>query len=626
MFSSENANSRAAALFLADIKYIQDMIKLDSVLWCVLGAGALAAASAIPLVNQLGFTPEAEKTVVIPGNDASPIEIRDLSGKTVLKLDASDVYDWDFSGEEVQPYDISAVKAPGLYRIYRNGAYLGNPIRIAPDVYEDLTKAALKWFYYQRAGMALEPQYAGKWARAAGHMDDKVIVYGTDKATAKTFAEAVGKPVQKNPKLKTIASPRGWYDAGDYGKYIVNSGITVWTLLALYERFPAYMGALSWDIPREFPALPAILEEVRYNLDWMLTMQDADGGVYHKVSSLRFCGSIAPEMDADARYAIIKNVTASLDFAGVMAQASAVYSKFDKAYADRMLKAAVKAYAWAKKNPKAFYKQPSDVQTGSYAPGDENGKDEFRFAAAELFAAFAKSGDAAKAAPYLSDLKANPFTPNGAWWGDLNMIAAFRAAVDSAVFAGAGADGKAVVDAARKTVMNEADNLRAVGDTSGYRLPAFPWSWNWGSNSAMANNGMVLVHAYLLTGDRSYIDGAQQDLDYLLGKNPMEISYVTGFGYRSARNPHHRPSESDFVDDPVPGMLVGGPHLGKQDIDLNGTEPWKCPNYAAADKPALAYLDNRCSYATNEVAINWNAPLAFLAGALQAVYNEGLKK
>jgi endoglucanase len=341
----------------------------------------------------------------------------------------------------------------------------------------------------------------------------------------------------------------------------------------------------------------------------MLTMQDKDGGVYHKVSTLKFSGSVLPENDVAQRYAIIKNVTATLDFAAVMAQASVVYAGIDKAYADKMLKAAEKAYAWAKKNPEAFYKQPDDVQTGSYMPGDENGKDEFRWAAAELYRATKKK-------EYQEDLKANAFTANGAWWGDVNMLAAFRVALDSADFE------KEIVDAAKKVVMNEANNLRAVGDTSAYRLPAFPWSWNWGSNSAMANNGIVLVHAYLLTKDKSYIDGAQQCLDYLLGKNPHDITYVTGFGYRSPRNPHHRPSESDMVDDPVPGMLVGGPHLGKQDINLDGKENWKCPNYAAADKPALAYIDNRCSYATNEVAINWNAPLAYLAAALEAIYGK----
>ncbi|MDD7497588.1 glycoside hydrolase family 9 protein [Fibrobacter sp.] len=565
----------------------------------VSAAISLTAVSAVagPLVNQLGFAPDAEKIVVYPGSDANGLEVRDLNGKTVLKLDAPMVYDWDFSGEEVQTFDISALKAPGTYRLFRGGEYVGTPIVVGKNVYNDLVKASLKWFYYQRSSMALAPEYAGKWARAMGHKDDKVIVYGSDKVTG-------GKG-----SGKTIKSDRGWYDAGDYGKYIVNSGITVFTLLEAYENFPKYLDSLTWNIPREFAKYPEILEEVRYNLDWMLTMQDKDGGVYHKVTTLKFGGSVMPEKDDAPRYAILKNVTATLDFAAVMAQASVVYRNIDKAYADNMLKAAEKAYAWAKKNPKAFYKQPVDVQTGNYMHDGEDGKDEFRWAAAELFRATKKKN-------YQDDLKANPFTPDGAWWGNVNMLAAFRVAQDSASF------DKDLVAAAKKVVLDEANNLRAVGDTSGYHLPAFPWSWNWGSNSAMANNGMVLVHAYLLTGDRSYVDGAQQCLDYLLGKNPMDITYVTGFGYRSPRNPHHRPSESDMVDDPVPGMLVGGPHLGKQDINLDGTESWKCPNYAAADKPALAYLDNRCSYATNEVAINWNAPLVYLAAALEAIYGK----
>ena len=570
---------------------------------------SLCSATAIagPLMNQLGYAPGAEKQVVIPGNDDKGLEVRDLNGKTVLKLKAPYVLEWEYSGEEVQVFDISAVKVPGTYRLFRDGAYIGNPITVGKNVYEGVTKAALKWFYYQRASMPLVAPYADKWVRAMGHPDNHVIVYGTDKATG-------GKGAGK-----TIKSPRGWYDAGDYGKYIVNSGITVWTLLDLYEKFPKYADTLSWDVPREFPKLPLLLEEVRYNLDWMLTLQDKDGSVFHKVSTLNFCGSVMPEQDVAPRYAILKSVTAALDFAGVMAQASVVYAPFDKAYSSKMLKAAEAAYAWAKKNPEMFYKQPADVNTGSYAPGNEDGKDEFRFAAAELYHARVVLGADPKAdkaaAAYLDDLKANPFTPNGAWWGDMNMISAFRVAHAPKVF------GDSLAEAAKKVVLNEANNLRTVGDTSAYRLPAFPWSWNWGSNSAMANNGIVLVQAYILTGDKSFLDGAQQCLDYLLGKNPMDMTYVTGFGFRSPRNPHHRPSESDFVDDPVPGMLVGGPHLGKQDIDLEGKEHWKCPNYAAADKPALAYLDNRCSYATNEVAINWNAPFAFLAAALEAIYN-----
>ena len=284
---------------------------------------ALAVPSfAIPLVNQLGFTPESEKIVVIPGNDANPLEVRDMSGKTVLALEAPMVYDWEYSGEEVQTYDISSIKKPGTYRLFRDG-YIGNPIVVGEVVYEDLTKAALKWFYYQRAGMALDTRYAGKWARAAGHMDDKVIVYGTDLPTATTVAKANGKPAPKNADAKYIKSQRGWYDAGDYGKYIVNSGITVFTLLELYEHFPVYMDTLQWNIPREFPKMPELLEEIRWNLDWMLSMQDKDGAVYHKLTSLKFGSSTMPEIDGALRYAIEKSLTATLDFAAVMAQASA---------------------------------------------------------------------------------------------------------------------------------------------------------------------------------------------------------------------------------------------------------------------------------------------------------------
>ena len=141
-------------------------------------AVSLSASSAFagPLVNQLGYYPDAEKTVVFPGNDANGLEVRDLKGKTVLKLKAPLVYDWDYSGEEVQTFDISAVKTPGTYRLFRGGEYVGTPVVVGKNVYGDLVKAALKWFYYQRSSMALEPQYAGKWARAAGHKDDHVIV------------------------------------------------------------------------------------------------------------------------------------------------------------------------------------------------------------------------------------------------------------------------------------------------------------------------------------------------------------------------------------------------------------------------------------------------------------------
>ena len=131
-----------------DLKYILGMdIHKSASRTCVVAFAAvsLLAAGAVagPLVNQLGFYPEAEKTVVYPGNDANGLEVRDMNGKTVLTLDAPMVYDWDYSGEEIQTFDISAVKAPGTYRLFRGGTYVGSPILVGEGVYGDLVKASL---------------------------------------------------------------------------------------------------------------------------------------------------------------------------------------------------------------------------------------------------------------------------------------------------------------------------------------------------------------------------------------------------------------------------------------------------------------------------------------------------
>lgn len=563
------------------------MLKFSAALffWAGIFTSAMAA---MPAVNQLGFAPGSQKTAVIPGDDAAPLEIRDMhSGKTVLTVKAPLVYTWDASGEDVQTFDFSEVRTPGTYQLVRNGDVLGNPVQISGRPYEAVVKAALKWFYFQRSGMDLDARFAEKWTRAAGHADTSVKVYG---------------------ESRRISSPKGWYDAGDFGKYIVNSGLTVSTLLDFYENYSAFADTLSWNIPRDRPELPAVLEEIRWNLDWMLTMQDADGSVFHKLTTLKFSGSVLPEKDQAERFAIGKGITAALDFAGTLAQASVVYRKFDAPYADSLLKAAERAYAWAEKNPKNFYRQPADVETGGYDPKGEDGKDEFRFAAAELYCATKKG-------KYLAELNRNPLSQNGLWWGDVNFLAVYRIAGDSALF------GKKLYQKAKQILLDEAKSLRKESERSGYRLPIHKWNWNWGSNSAVANNGIVLLHAYKLTGDKGFLVAAEQALDYLLGMNPNHISYVTGFGARSPRNPHHRPSEADLVNDPVPGMLVGGPHLGKQDI---GPESWQCEDYAKSGYPALAYIDAQCSYATNEVAINWNAPFVYLAGAIEAILGEAL--
>ena len=138
----------------------------------------------------------------------------------------------------------------------------------------------------------------------------------------------------------------------------------------------------------------------------------------------------------------------------------------------------------------------------------------------------------------------------------------------------------------------------------------------WGSNAVAGNQGVFLLYAYYVTGEQKYYEAAKKVVDYLLGKNPLDMSFLTGFGTKSAKLPHHRPSTADKITEPIPGMIVGGPQPGGEDI---GTKSWECKDYVSGKTPATAYIDDRCSYATNEVAINWNAPFAYLTGAMEAL-------
>ena len=168
---------------------------------------------------------------------------------------------------------------------------------------------------------------------------------------------------------------------------------------------------------------------------------------------------------------------------------------------------------------------------------------------------------------------------------------------------------------AKQKILKTADEFVKRTET-GFGVVMSKDDFVWGSNAAASNQGIWLLHAYYLTGDQKYYTAAVQALNYLLGKNPLDMSFVTGFGTKSPMMPHHRPSTADGVTDPVPGMLVGGPQPGGEDV--GSAAEWKCADYRTGFA-ATAYTDQRCSYATNEVAINWNAPLAYLAGALEAL-------
>lgn len=531
-------------------------------------AFASAAFGATAYINQVGYrSTDAKEFTLADGN--GPVEIADASGQAVLTVNPSVAGYWDASGQNVSLVDFSELKTPGTYTIKVGGQAIRQDLKISDKTFEDVTKAALKWYYYQRASMALEETYAGQWKRAAGHTNGNIQKHNSAGSGS-------------------ITSTKGWYDAGDYGRYIVNSGITTYTLISLFEHYPNYFKTLKWNIPAD-GTLPDILAEIKWNLDWMLTMQDTDGGVFHKMTSLGFPGDVMPANDTDPIYVIGKGTAATFDFAGVMAAASRVYKEYDATFAAKCLEAAKKAYTWGTQNSNKAFKNPSDVSTGEY--GDGNLGDEKLFAGSELFLA---TNDASYK-PSISEAD----VPN---WGDVTGLAVYGTATY-------GADANS-----KQLLLTKADEFVKRAST-GFGVVMSSDDFVWGSNAVAANQGVWLLHAYYLTGENKYYDAARKVLDYLLGKNPLDMSFMTGFGTKSPKKPHHRPSTSDGVSAPVPGMLVGGPQPGGEDI---GSQSWECRDYRTG-KPATSYIDNNCSYASNEVAINWNAPLAYLAGAIEAI-------
>ena len=548
-------------------------------------------------LNQLGFYTHGPKIAIITGAIGpghfyiTSTNLRDTFYSGRLGNEKRSHY----SNTTTRAVDFTPFKSKGSYVVVVPGLEPSYVFRIADDIFHKAAVATLKGFYYQRVSMPLAYKYAGKWHRSAGHPDD--IVYVHPSAASK-----------ERPAGTIISSPGGWYDAGDYNKYIVNSGITMGTLLAAYEDFADHFKDLKINIPESRDSMPDILNEVLYNLRWMLTMQDPhDGGVYHKCTNASFDGMVMPGVTKEARYVVQKSTAATLDFAAVMAQASRIFRKFEGGslkLSDSCFKSAVKAWQWAAKNPQIIYDQEQmnrqfepDITTGAY--GDRMLNDEWLWAAAELYLTTFEAEYAEVLNKRLKDLSGLPS------WGNVGLLGYYSLLRNKIPNSDLG-DLKKLKD----TLIRMADDFvgRSASIAFGTVMGQSVSDFNWGSNANAANQGILLVQAYKLTNNRNYLDAAVSNLDYILGRNATGYSFITGIGSKTPMHPHHRPSEADGIVEPVPGLMAGGPNLGMQD---------KCTyQYREAEK---AYVDVLCSYASNEIAINWNAPIVYLANAIEAL-------
>ena len=523
--------------------------------------------------NQLGYFPGAVKEFVVADEEATSFQILNERGKIEFEGKLTDRGTWEASGEQVLQGEFSALSKAGTYTVFLNTGIASAPFKIASGLYEAARDASVKSFYFQRASMAIEETYGGVYKRAAGHPDNQCI-----------FHPSTGK------NGGTLSSPGGWYDAGDYGKYVVNAAVSAGQMLQLAEMEPEAMRGDALNIPESGNGIPDLLDEIRYELNWLSTMQDADGGVFHKLTALNFAPFIIPaDYDLD-RYIIGKGTAATLDFAAVMAQAYRVYADPDPAFATSCLEAAERAWTWAADNPDVPFRNPPDVSTGEY--GDNQFGDDFYWAAAELYISTGKDA-------YLNHLvqSEEPYIHQ--------ITNSWKFFVRNMGFHSLLIHDKPEGDLKRKHLAL-ADEILAAMNSVPYGISIDHFEW--GSNSDVLNQAMILCIAHHLSQEQLYLDGAIRNTDYIFGKNATGTCFLTGFGSKQAMNPHHRPSAADNIDEPVPGFIVGGPNMHRQDrrdVDYTSEYPAKC------------YADVVESYASNEVCLNWNAPAVFVLGYLE---------
>ena len=548
---------------------------------------ATAAPTTDIKVDQVGYLEDAPKIAfVVTSKTADEFVVKRLDDSSIAFRGhlSTRVADPD-SGDEVQVADFSSLRKIGKFDLEVPGVGQSWSFSIGPTVYERAFYLTMRAFYGQRCGTAVDlgKEFPG-YKHAACHLTG-------------AFHPSSGK-------TGVHVSSKGWHDAGDYGRYVVNSGISTGELLWTWEMFGNRIRNVKLNIPESNNNVPDILDEIRWNLDWLLTMQDEDGGVWHKQTSEGFADFVMPEDDKLVSYVIgtgkepYKSSAATADFAAVMSIAARVYKPFDRDFAQRCLSAAEKAWVWLQKYPNVTFRNPPDVSTGAY--GDNDCRDELLWAAAELWRTTKHATYEEYFLIHYAEQMGSINTSEPQSWQSVGSLALWTYMMSSP-------SNTQATNAIREASIKAADQIVERTSANGYRTSLTTRDFVWGSNGVAANYGVQLLVANWIRPDRRYVHTAAENLHYLLGRNTFSLSFVTQLGENPFRHPHHAPSLADKNTEPWPGMLSGGPNQWRQDPEMK-----KLPDLP----PARMYLDDAESYATNEIAINWNAPLVFLLAGL----------
>jgi len=524
---------------------------------------SFAADTEVRLAS-IGYLPDRAKVATVTAEATSFQVLREVDGSVA------------FAGMLVGPVtspdlatpvwwaDFSTLVETGRFYVQVDGVGRSIGFPIGDEVYREPLRAAMIGMYGQRCGTAVAITYNGQTVKhAACHLNDGRLDYLGGKGTRD--------------------GRKGWHDAGDYGKYTVNAGLTVGSMLAAWEEYSDALAGLALPIPEAGGAVPDFLDELRWELDWVLTMQYSadDGRVSHKLTALNFEGFEMPEADHQARYFVPWGSAATADFVAMLAKAARIYQPYDATFAEQCLAAARVSYAFLTENPANQAANQAGFSTGGYFTGDD---DDRLWAAAELWET---TGEAAALADFETRATGQTSKIDSDFdWSNMKNLGML-------VYLQSKREGRdpALVSAIQAGLLKAATLLVDTRNGNGYGRALNRYYW--GSNGSVARTCMVLQAAHRVTPDPAYLDTCADQVGWLFGRNQYNRSQITGMGLNPPMHPHHRPSGADGVVPPWPGLLVGG------------------------GNSATDWVDAQDNYRVNEIAINWNAALVYaLAGFL----------
>jgi endoglucanase len=557
-------------------------------------------------INQVGYHPDATKRAVLVTDAGVPqqFEVRNHDERVVL---AGSTQPWPVnpepsSGMAVHIVDFTAVRATGDGYVIVTGSQSSHRFVIAADLYRGVCVDALRFFYRQRSGIRILDPVDPRYDRAAGHLG---IPPNRGDTAVRAWSGADAERWYPGWRCDGVFDVSGgWYDAGDHGKYVVNAALAVSQLLSVWERTGDATSSSIWPAIGE-----ALVEECRWELDWLMRMQVPSGFplagmAFHRVHGTEWePEAIWPHLDPTERVLHRPSTAATLNLAAACAHAARLYRRDDPAYARQLLTAARTAHRAAHDHPLLY--APDDHGAHGGGPYDDDQiDDEFYWAASELYLTTGEPdyhAELHRSSCHHEDV----FEPDGYDWQTVATHARLQLAANDGPI-----DDRNRI---RDWVVDAADRLGAIQDHQPWGQPYAPADgWDWGSNGRILANLIVIATAHDLTRNPDHLDRVRGGIDYLFGRNAHGQCYVTGHGTdhtHHQRTRHYAHDHDSAFPPPPPGAVAGGPNSKNYpgfpgDARLAGL----------ADQ--LHYIDEHTSETTNDICINWNAPLVWTTAYL----------